>query len=348
MSKLKRLIEKWLVWLLMRLPKSWLLRLSGGKPIQIEGKTLDPQIQFMLALAAKRPAINELPVPAARQMYRDMAYTFGGSPRSMARVEERRVPGPYGDIPVRLYVPHDMPAGPAPMLIFFHGGGFVIGDREAYDQPCRFYADTARCRVLSVDYRLGPEFKFPVPIDECLAVWRHVVANAADYGADPARLAVGGDSAGGHLSAVVCQQAKLAGDVLPRHQLLIYPVVDIARDWPSHETYGDGFLLTHDAMNWFMGHFLPPEQDKTDIRVSPLRNTDMAGLPAATLVIAGFDPLQDEGRAYGEALAAAGVPVKVLAYDSLIHGLISLGGNVAASDVANAEIAASLRAGLAA
>ncbi|MDD3445429.1 MAG: alpha/beta hydrolase, partial [Zavarzinia sp.] len=298
---LRRMFEKWLVSGLVRLPQSWLVRMSGGKPIQLEGKTLDPQLQFLLALAAKRPEIHTLPVEGARQMYRDMAYSFGGRARAMEIVEERRVPGPHGDVPVRLYVPRDLPAGPAPMLVFFHGGGFVIGDRESYDLTCRQIADEARCRVLSVDYRLAPEHRFPVAIDDCLAVWRHVVANPADYGADPARLAVGGDSAGGHLSAVVCQQAKLSGDPLPAHQLLIYPVVDVSREWQSHKTYAEGFLLTDAAMHWFMGHFLPPEQDKTDIRVSPLQNPDLAGLPPATLVIAGFDPLQDEGRAYGEA-----------------------------------------------
>ncbi|MFA5120065.1 alpha/beta hydrolase [Zavarzinia sp.] len=347
MGKIRRFLEKWLVTLLMRLPRSWLVRLSGRPAWQLEGKTLDPQVQFLLALAAKRPPLDHLPVEDSRQVYRDMAYSFGGRARRVARVEERRIPGPGGDIPARLYVPENLPAGPAPLLVFFHGGGFVIGDREAYDLPCRRLADEARCLVLSVEYRLAPEHIFPAAIDDCIAVWRHVTAMPGDYGADPARIGVGGDSAGGHLSAVVSQQAKVLGLPLPRHQLLIYPVTDMTRDWPSHKTYGEGFLLTAELMTWFMAKFLPAGTDMADPRVSPGAVADLSGLPPATLVIAGFDPLQDEGRAYGEKLGAAGVPVKLIACDTLIHGMISLPGVVDAADRALSDIAGEIRRGLA-
>ncbi|PWR18975.1 alpha/beta hydrolase [Zavarzinia compransoris] len=343
---IRRVIEKILVSILVRLPRSWLVKMAGGRPVMIEGKTLDPQLQFLLALAAKRPAIETLPVSGARQLYRDMAYTFGGGARGMARVEERRAPGPYGDIPLRLYVPNDLPPGPAPTLVYFHGGGFVIGDLESYDRVCRYLADAARCQVLSVDYRLAPEHRFPVAIEDCLAVWRHVTADPGDYGADPARIGVGGDSAGGHLSAVVSQQAKAAGLPLPRHQLLIYPVTDVSREWASHETYAEGFLLTKAAMHWFMGHFLPDDADRTDARVSPLKADSMDGLPAATVIIAGFDPLQDEGRAYAAALAGAGVAVKVLEFDTLTHGFVSLPGVVGSADRALQEISSAIRANL--
>lgn len=343
---IRRTLEKYLVAGLVRLPERWLIRMSGGVPLEEEGKRLDPQLQFLLAMAATRPRIDQQPVEGARQLYRDMAYSFSGRARAMSRIEDRRVAGPHGDIPVRLYVPSGLPAGPAPLLVWFHGGGFVIGDLESYDVPCRYLADQARCMVLSVDYRLAPEHPFPQPIDDCVAVWRHVTANPADYGADPARIGVGGDSAGGHLSAVISQQAKLSGEPLPRHQLLIYPVTDLTREWASHGTYADGYLLTRDLMRYFMSKFIPEGTDIADPRVSPLRAADLSGLPPATLVIAGFDPLQDEGRAYGDALAAAGVPVKVLNYNSLTHGLISLPGVVRAADGAMAEIAAAVRAGL--
>ncbi|RJF94722.1 alpha/beta hydrolase [Oleomonas cavernae] len=343
---IRRTFEKYLVAGLVRLPESWLLKMSGGAPLTAEGKRLDTQLQFLLALAAKRPRIDQLPVDGARQLYRDMAYSFGGRARPMSRTEERRVAGPYGDIPVRLYVPNGLPQGPAPTLVWFHGGGFVIGDLESYDLPCRQLADQARCQVLSVEYRLAPEHPFPRPVDECLAVWRHVAANPADYNADPARIGVGGDSAGAHLSAVISQQARLAGEPLPRHQLLIYPVTDLTREWASHTTYAEGYLLTRDLMNYFMSKFLPEGTDVADVKVSPLQAADLSGLPPATLVIAGFDPLQDEGRAYGDALARAGVPVKVLNYNTLTHGLISLAGVVKAADGAMAEISAAVRAGL--
>lgn len=343
---IRRFIEKLLVSLLVRLPRKWLVKMAGGKPIAIEGKTLDSQLQFLLALAAKRPAIETLPVSGARQMYRDMAYSFGGSAKGMARVEERRAPGPHGDIPLRLYVPEHLPPGPAPTLVWIHGGGFVIGDLESYDLTCRYLAEAARCQVLSVDYHLAPEHPFPAAIDDSLAVWCHVTANPQDYGADPTRIGVGGDSAGGHLSAVVSQQAKLAGLPLPKHQLLIYPVTDITREWASHDTYAEGFLLTKAAMTWFMGHFLPESVDRNDPRVSPLKAESLEGLPPATVVIAGFDPLQDEGRAYADALAAAGVPVKVLTYDDLTHGFISLPGVVDSADRALTEISTAIRANL--
>lgn len=343
---IRQTVEKYLVAGLVRLPESWLIRMSGGVQRSVEGKRLDPQLQFLLTLAAKRPGIDQLALADGRQMYRDMADSFGGRPRAVSRTEDRRVAGPHGDIPLRLYVPADLPPGPAPLLVWFHGGGFVIGDIPSYEVPCRYIADQACCMVLSVDYRLAPEHPFPVAIEECLAVWRHVVANPADYGADPARIGVGGDSAGGHLSAVISQQAKLAGDVLPRHQLLVYPVTDLTREWLSHQTYAEGYLLTRDLMKFFMGQFVPVDADRADPRISPLKATDLSGLPPATLVIAGFDPLQDEGRAYGDALAQAGVPVKVLSYDSLTHGFISLTGVVRAADSALAEISAAVRSGL--
>ncbi|WP_165837675.1 alpha/beta hydrolase [Zavarzinia aquatilis] len=345
---IRRFIEKLLVTLLVRLPRRWLLWLSGSQPRQLEGKTLDAQVQFLMALAAKRPTIDKLPLDAGRQMYRDMTYSFGGRKRQMSRVEERRAPGPAGDVPMRLYVPEGLPAGPAPMLVFFHGGGFVIGDIPSYDLTCRYIADVARCQVLSVEYRLGPEHVYPAAIDDCVAAWRHISGNPADFGADPARIGVAGDSAGGHLSAVVCQQAKWYGLPLPCHQVLIYPVVDISRERPSHQTYGEGFLLTRDLMHWFMAKFLPDWVDRTDPRVSPLLWQDKSGLPPATVVVAGFDPLQDEGRDYAEALKAAGVPVTLLSCDSLIHGFISMPGVVEAADKALQDICAETRKGLAA
>lgn len=311
---------------LFRLPKPMLIRMGGGRPVVHGATTLDPHLQLMVRLATRQGPLERRPIAETRRLQRLMATTLGGRVTAMARIDHRRAPGPHGDIPLRLYVPKDLPAGPAPLLVFFHGGGFVVGDLDSYDPLCSFLADRGRCLVLSVDYRLAPEHRFPAPVEDAHAVWRHVAGNPHDYGADPARIGVGGDSAGGHISAVLSQQARNSGDPVPAWQCLIYPATDLTRTWPSHETFGDGFMLDRSTMVWFKEQFLPETADLADPRISPLQADSLHGLPPATVVLAGFDPLKDEGRAYAEALAAAGVPVDILAFDHLIHGFASMAG----------------------
>ncbi len=331
---------------LFRLPHPVLRGMSGGRAVVHGGKTLDPHLQMLLRLTGLRPPLEQQPIAKTRRLQRDMASALGGRPRPMARIEQHRAPGPHSDIPLRLYVPRNLPAGPAPTLVFFHGGGFVIGDLDSYDPLCSFLAEAAQCQVLSVEYRLAPEHPFPAAIEDAVAAWHHIAAGHRDFGADPARLGVGGDSAGGHISAVLSQQLRGSGAPLPRHQFLIYPATDLTRQWPSHEAYGNGFLLDRSTMTWFKEQFLPAHLDPADPRISPLRAGDLSGLPPATVVLAGFDPLHDEGRAYGEALQAAGVPVEILHFETLIHGFASMPGISQGSRRAVTEMAAALRRSL--
>lgn len=324
---------------LFRLPVPVLRRMSGGHHIGREGHVLDPHLKFMLDLAKRQGPLENRPIAVTRRLQRQMSRALGGPLWPMARIEQHRSPGAHGDIALRLYVPRELPDGPAPTLIFFHGGGFVVGDLDSYDPLCSHLAHHGRCQVLSVDYRLAPEHPFPAANEDALAVWAHVCAEPRRFGADPARLGVGGDSAGGHMAAVLSQQARIAGLPLPAYQCLIYPATDLTREWPSQAHYGAGYLLDRTTMSWFREQFLPPHVDIGDPRVSPLRAADLAGLPPATVVLAGFDPLKDEGRAYAEALTAAGVPVSVLAFDTLIHGFASMAGISAGARRALDEIA---------
>lgn len=344
---LVRGVERFFVGLLVKLPDRVLLRLSGSGPISIAGRTLDPQLQFLLRLMSRQPRMEHVQPVVARRLYSRLASTMGGRPRAMAQVRNLAVPGPAGLLRARLYVPHGV-SQPAPMLVFFHGGGFVVGDLDDYEVPCRLLADEAKCLVFSAEYRLAPEAQFPAQSDDAEAIWRWAHENAASLGADPQRIAVGGDSAGGHIAAVLSQAAEARGTLRPKHQLLIYPSADMTRPWSSLDTYAEGFMLTRPLLHHFMGSVLPAGTDVDDPRVTPLRARTFTGLPSATVVLAGFDPLQDQGRAYAEAMAASQVPVKLMMFDGLIHGFVSFPGTVAGAERALREIAAVLKQGLAA
>ncbi|RJF94721.1 alpha/beta hydrolase [Oleomonas cavernae] len=345
--RLIRRIERFIVGLLVKLPERVLLLLSGARPIRIGSRTLDPQLQFLLKLISYQPRMERVSPVKARLLYNRLASTMGGTPRAVERVEELAIPGPAGALRARLYVPHGA-ALPAPMLVFFHGGGFVVGDLDDYEVPCRLLADEAKCLVLSAEYRLAPEAQFPAQSDDAEAVWRWANAQAASLGADPQRIAVGGDSAGGHIAAALSQVAESRGAPRPKHQLLIYPSADMTQAWPSLDLYAEGFMLTKPLLEHFMGSVLPAGADVDDPRVTPLRAPSLAGLPSATVVLAGFDPLQDQGQAYAQAMAASQVPVKTLMYERLIHGFVSFPGTVERADKAMREIAAELKLGLAA
>ncbi len=328
------------------LPDAALTRMAGGGPVIRDGKTLDPKLQFLLRAACRTPPLESQTLDQARAGYGDLCGSFGAALPRLARIDTRLLAGPAGPLPVRLYVPRNIET-PAPLTLFCHGGGFVLGDLPSYDRVCADLADRARCLVLAVDYRLAPEHPFPAAVEDCLAAWRWLAANAASLGADPARLAVAGDSAGAALSAVICQQTQAAGEPMPRFQLLIYPVTDGDGDYPSRTAYGEGFLLTAAMMRWFMGHYAPGGMPGDDPRFAVIKAPSLDGQPAAAVVIAGFDPLQDEGRAYAARLEAAGVAVDTLEFPSLIHGFIALAGVVPAAREAMAKIADALRRGLA-
>ncbi len=267
------------------------------------------------------PALHEMSPTESRAFY--MAMQEGVSKEPLADISDAMA----GDIPIRIYRPE---LGTVlPCLVFYHGGGWVMGDLETHDAPCRLLAKQASCVVIAVDYRLAPEHPYPAAIDDCYAATQWVADNAEELNIDRNKIAVGGDSAGGNLAAAVCLKARdenSSNDNNPLkivHQLLYYPVTDAAMNTSSYEENAEGYLLTRDGMAWFWNHYLG-DNDGSDPSASPLRADDFSNLPAATVLTAEFDPLRDEGEAYGEKLKAAGVTTLIKRYDGLIHGFFSL------------------------
>jgi acetyl esterase len=311
---------------------------------------LDPQAHAVLErlARAKLPSYAEIGAPAARVLYRETRAHLSAPPPEVARVEALRAPGPEGEIALRLYRPLGTGSmEKLPALVYFHGGGWTIGDLDTHDVPCRELANRARCIVVAVDYRLAPEHKFPAALDDALAATHWVVREAATLGIDANRVAVGGDSAGGNLAAVVALELRDAGGPRLTMQVLIYPATDMAADTPSHAAFAEGHMLTRESILWFMGNYLPGPADVADWRASPLRARDLACLPEAYVMTAGFDPLRDEGRAYAERLEAAGVKVTYECYGGQIHGFITMGGAIAAANHAIYRAAQTLRAAFA-
>ena len=305
---------------------------------------LEPQTQALIdQLAAMGgPPLDSLPVPQAREMMNALR-AFNAAGPEVAKVEERKIPRSGGEIPLRIYTPAGN--GPFPALCWFHGGGWVLGDLESADPTCRDLANAAGCVVVSVDYRLAPESKFPAAADDCHAATQWVAANAAALGVDAKRIAVGGDSAGGNLAAVVALMARERGPAL-RFQLLVYPVTDAAIDTPSYRDNADGYLLTKSSMVWFWSHYLRNDADKANPIASPLRAADLKGLPPALVITAEFDPLRDEGEAYARRLREAGVPTKLSRYDGTIHGFFGMTGFIELGKKAVAEAAAAVKQGV--
>ena len=265
----------------------------------------------------------------------------------VASVEDLEVPGPDGPLPVRVYRP-DGAAVPAPVVVFFHGGGWVLGSIATHDATCRGLANRTGAVYVSVDYRLAPEHPYPAAPEDCYAATCWVADHAADLGVDPGRLAVAGDSAGGNLAAVVCQMARDRSGPAIAFQLLIYPVTDLDFDrWPSMEENADGPLLTREGMDWFARHYVGTLPFTGDPYAAPIRAADLSGLPPAYVATAGHDPLRDEGAGYAEALAAAGVTVGYDNFATMIHGFVGFADVVPAAGEARDRIAAALAAGLA-
>jgi acetyl esterase len=327
-----------------------LQRLLFGPPPQVEGQTLASDIHALLQLAklTRSESFTEgASVETARVHRRLEARIVAERPAPpMARVESVEIPGPAGTIAARHYVPIDSPQ-PAPLLVYYHGGGWVIGDLETHDGPCRFLAHHAGANLLAIDYRLAPEHPFPAAAEDALAAYEWASANAARLGCDPGRIAVGGDSAGANLAAVACLLAREAELPLPVMQLLIYPVADASQELPSRRLFGDGFLLTRPDMDFFEENYLPPGVDRSDPRVSILQADDLSRLPPAYLAIAGFDPLRDEGVAYAERLREAGVPVVLRLHPGLVHTFANLTAICPTARQAMLEAVGALRQGLA-
>jgi len=308
---------------------------------------LDRQVKALLDQLASQgaPKLWELGPKAARAAMR--LSVFRNSDEPIGKSEDRFFSGPDGTVGVRVYTPLESSSPLLPGLIFFHGGGFVLGDLESHDGLCRSLSNQSGCRVVSVDYRLAPEHPFPAAVEDCVAATDWVAQNAGDLGIDAARLAVGGDSAGGNLAAVVAMLA--AGKRTPKlaFQLLIYPVMQLGGpDTPSMKENANGYFLEKASMEWFTRLYCPDAALRTDARLSPLLADDVALTPPAYVVTAGFDPLRDEGKAYADKLDAAGVPVTYVNYPSMIHGFFSFRSVVPKSREAVAAAAAALRCAL--
>ena len=309
---------------------------------------LDPQAKALLDLMVERgvPPTHTLSPQDARRFYLERRNATQPAPRDLAEVRNLTATGPHGAIALRLYRPAAA-ARPAPTLVYYHGGGWTMGNLDSHDVLCRQLADESGFVVVAVDYRMGPEHRFPAAVDDVLAATRWLQAQADTLGLDATRFAVGGDSAGGNLAAVVALAWRDAGEAVPlKFQLLIYPATDMRLAAPSHSHNGQGYLLTADTIRYFRSHYLDAEQ-YGDWRASPLLHADLSGLPPALVITAGFDPLRDEGRQYADALSEAGSPAQYICFERQIHGFITMGRLLGEADTAVALCAAALRRSLA-
>lgn len=304
---------------------------------------VDPQMQAVIERAAKSglPPYYSVSAVEARRLYKETRAALSPPVPDVEAVRALAASGPAGPIALRLYRGLGTEAGALPVLVYFHGGGWTIGDLDTHDIVCRTLANKARCAVVAVDYRMGPEHKFPAAVEDCVAATRWVAEQAAALGVDAARIAVGGDSAGGNLATVVAIMLRDAGGPPLVFQALAYPATDQRMDSASHTRFGAGYLLTRDNMLWFRDNYLAPV-DYDDWRASPLRAADLARLPPAHIITAGYDPLVDEGRAYSDRLLAAGVPVLYECFEGMAHGFLTMGGVVAAANHALYRLGQSL------
>ncbi|HEV7419241.1 MAG TPA: alpha/beta hydrolase [Mycobacterium sp.] len=332
---------------LPRIPDPVKRLLLGRRTVTIDGNTLDTTLQLMLSAERSSGSgglVASNDISAARVQLRKLA-SYLDSGISVG-VRELSLPGAAGKLGARHYVPVNT-VGDEPLLVFFHGGGFVLGDLDTHDGLCRLLCRDAGVHVLSIDYRLAPEHPAPAGIDDCYAAYRWALDHLAELGADSAKVAVGGDSAGGNLATVVSRLARDGGVPLPALQLLFYPVTDLADDTRSKTLFADGYFLSKSDMDFCNGNYLLGASiDRADPLVSPLLADDLSGLPPALVVTGGFDPLRDEGNQYAEALAAAGVTVDHRHFGSMVHGFANffpLGGG---SATAMAEIVSAVRAHL--
>jgi acetyl esterase len=301
---------------------------------------LHPQARALLDLFEQLglPPTHTLSPEQARLAYRERRALTQPEPPPVAQVQDLQVPDLAGPIALRLYRPLQLVpsgAGLLPVLVYFHGGGWVVGDLDTHDTLCRELANGAGCAIAAVDYRLGPEHRFPAAVDDCLAATRWLQRNAATLRLDASRIAVGGDSAGGNLAAVVAITARDAGWPALVFQLLIYPATDMRRGAPSHTTNGEGYLLTRDTISYFHDHYIADPAHDLDWRASPLLHPDLSQLPPALVLTAGYDPLRDEGLDYAQRLSETGSRATSVSFERQIHGFITMGNVI---DEANAAV----------
>jgi acetyl esterase len=311
---------------------------------------LHPQTQAVLdALAAmKLTPPDQLPVEQARAQFMRSRAQFLMAPQAVGSIADRAIPGRAGEIPLRIYRPQGSAAEALlPALVFMHGGGWVFGNLDSHDPMCRELCNRSGCALVSVDYRLAPEHKFPAAFDDTLDAIRYLGREGASLGIDGTRLAAGGDSAGGNLAAAAAIAFRDQGGPRLALQLLLYPVTDLAMDTPSYTAFADGYMLTRERMRYFRDAYLSAPGQADDWRASPLRAGDLSRLPPALVITASHDPLVDEGRRYAERLNAAGVPATYTCYDGMVHGFMTMAGAIDDGRAAVAQAAAAVKAALA-
>ena len=315
------------------------LRFLDGHRISLKGRTMDPKAQIVgeFVKSIRKPGYYP-PLPELRQQLRTMVTLMDEPAPALPRIENITLPGPAGPIPARVYAPST--GAPLPCVAYFHGGGWVQGDLETHHGVCARLAHHAGVMVVAVDYRLSPEHKFPAAVDDCVAAYRWLRANGREIGADTARVAVAGDSAGGNLSAVVSQQTAPSA---PTCQALIYPATDFSYETESHRDFENGHVIPRDRVLWYSAQYLRDDGDKADLRASPLRAPSLAGQPPTFIVTAGFDPLRDEGKAYADRLRADGVEVVYREYTGQIHAFMMLTKAIPQGLAATLEVAEYLR-----
>jgi acetyl esterase len=311
--------------------------------------SLDPAAKNLLDLlvAAGRPKVWQVGAVEGRKGLRKLAQAADANDVPIGRIDNGTWPGPAGALAYRSYTPIEAAGEPLPALVYFHGGGFVIGDLDTHEGLCRLFANASGCRVISVEYRLAPEHKFPAAVEDAYAAASWAAEHARELGIDPGRIAIGGDSAGANLSAVVCQLAKERGGPRLALQLLLYPGTNSADETASRRALAEGYLLEKKSMEWFFQQYVEPGTDPNDPRISPLLAPDVSGLPPAHIHTAEFDPLVDEGEAYAKKLAAAGVPVEYTCHPGMIHHFFCLAGAIPYARTAIANAGAAVRKALA-
>ncbi|MCW5620982.1 MAG: alpha/beta hydrolase [Burkholderiales bacterium] len=311
---------------------------------------LDPQAEYVIGLVKKSglPELWQLTPDQAREQYQ-LRVAKLSTREEIFRSHDRRIPGPGQELTIRVYQPREAKPGERfPILVWFHGGGFVIGNLDTHDHGCRALATQADCMVVAVDYRLAPECKFPGAVDDCLAVLRWLALHALELGGDPTRMAVGGDSAGGNLAAVCAILARNDGYPKIAFQLLVYPCTAPEPETPSHRQFADGYILTRNAITWFYKHYVRSPKEFYDFRFAPLVAEDLSNLPPALVLVAGYDPLRDEGVDYARRLIEAGNRVTLVNYEGMVHGFLLMGGAIDAARRALTQCAVALREAFAA
>ncbi len=331
----------WLLKSLLNLPESIKLRLAGGEPVEKLGRVLDLDMQVICNNNRRGPQVDSMTPPKARAMFKKLTAITKGKIDPSIQVKEITISGQAGDrLKGRLYTP-DKASKDSAALLYFHGGGVVIGDLDSYNTLCGDFCLEMNIPVIAVDYRLAPEHKFPIPAQDAFASYQWLRKEAAGLGINPDKIIVGGDSAGGYLSSVVSLQAIENDLNLPMAQILIYPMCDLRMAEESYQVFDKGFLLTGNIMRYFIGHYIRNEEDKLDPLASPALASDEAlkQMPPTLLTLAGFDPLYDEGEKYYEKLKALGVKIELMKHDDLSHGFVTMTGALKRSKEAQEEIA---------